>query len=123
MSGNDCGFGCSTLGQSSQLLYGRALALKDNNPDAVAAVVVGGDPGVAGGVNFCGQPGTCCGGQDCDVFHATKLWEFVGLLNADTGTNGLAANLCAGPQTVPGSVSAAFTDNIDIACQEFEPPR
>lgn len=121
INGNSCGLGCNTVGQPVANLYQSLVTLKNNEPKGVATVVVGGDPAVQGGSNFCGQPGTCCsGGIDCQVFHADRLWSFAA---AQTGTNGYTANLCAGPQTVPNAVQAAFADNIDLACQGFDPPQ
>lgn len=118
VNGNDCGLGCSTVGQPVNTLHGALLGLKGNDPKALATVVIAGDPNVAGGVNFCGQPGTCCAGGDCTVFHADRLWAFAGLM---TGSNGYAANLCGGAQNVPNAVSTALNDNIDLACQQYVP--
>ncbi|NUP08791.1 MAG: VWA domain-containing protein [Polyangiaceae bacterium] len=120
-NGNDCGIGCPvTPPYTPNAMYETFVALKGGEPKGVAAIVVAGDPNVAGGTNFCGQPGTCCsGGIDCLVFHADRLWAFAGMQN---GANGYTANLCAGAQTVPTAVETAFTSNIDLACEEFEPP-
>ncbi len=121
VNGNSCGLGCTVTGAPVQTLYNDLLALKGNEPKALAAVVIAGDPTISGGVNFCNQPGTCgCNGLDCSVFHATRLWDFA---NLQTGQNGSTSNLCGGPQTVPNSVKAAFDGNIDLACQGFEPPQ
>ena len=60
-----------------------------------------------------------CGGGDCLVFHADRLWSFA---NMQAGSNGYTANLCGGAAVVPQSVKDAFEQNIDLACQEFEPP-
>ena len=92
--------------------------MKGNEPKALATVVVAGDPNIDGGLNFCNQPGTCCAGGDCIVFHADRLWSFAGLM---TGSNGYAANLCGGAQNVPNAVSDALNNNIDLACQQFVP--
>lgn len=121
MNGNQCGLGCTTVGQPVANLYQSLVALKGNNPKGVATVIIAGDPNIAGGTNFCGQPGTCCsGGVDCQVFHADRLWQFAA---AQDGTNGYTANLCTGPQSVPNAVQTAFADNIDLACQGFDPPQ
>lgn len=112
VAGNSCGLGCSVTGQPVQTLYDTLLGLKGNDPKAIATIVVGGDPNIAGGVNFCNQPGTCCsGGIDCQVFHATRLWDFAEMQD---GMNGYTQNLCGGPQNVPNAVQAAFDENIDL---------
>jgi hypothetical protein len=83
--------------------------------DGLAAIVIAGDPNIDGGMNFCNQPGTCCGGFDCQVFHADRLWQFAGML----GMNGYTANLCN--TSAPDAVEAALTDSIDLACMTFDP--
>ena len=104
-------------------LLATLVAAKGGDPTGVAAVVVAGDPNLAGGFNFCNQPGSCgCvevipGLYDCDIFHATRLYDFTGML----GSNGYAGDLCAGPMSVPSSVETALTTSIDIACQNYEP--
>jgi len=118
-NGNDCGIGCTTVGAPVNTIYDGLVGLKGGDPKGVAAIVVAGDPNVDDGVNFCGQPGTCCSGVDCLVFHADRLWAFAGM---QVGSNGHAANLCGGAQTVPTAVQTALGDNIDLACQEFGPP-
>ncbi len=123
-NGNTCGFGCTVTGPTPDQVNASLVALKGNDPKGVAAIVVAGDPNIAGGNNFCDQPATCgcmdVGGLvDCDVYHATKLWQFAGL---QTGQNGFTENLCGGPQTVPDAVQTALGSNIDLACQQFEPP-
>ena len=35
--------------------------------------------------------------------------------------NGYTADICLGAGSVPTAIQAALTDNIDLACQEFEP--
>ena len=93
--------------------------VKQGEADGVAAIVIAGDPSVNAGMNFCGQPGSCgCNGIDCGVFHADRLYEFIATL----GTNGYAADLCAGAQAVPTAVETALTASIDLACEQFEPP-
>ncbi|MBZ5715189.1 hypothetical protein [Nannocystis pusilla] len=121
VGGNNCGIGCGTPPTPVAELTQRLVDdVKLGEADGVAAIVIAGDPDVAAGVNFCGQPGSCgCNGLDCGVFHADRLWEFVGML----GTNGHAADLCAGAQAVPSAVETALTSSIDLACEQFEPPQ
>lgn len=118
--GNDCGIGCATKPMPVDSLTQRLIAnVKQGEADGVAAIVIAGDPGVAAGQNFCGQPGSCgCGGLDCAVFHADRLYQFVAML----GQNGHAADLCVGANAVPDAVETALTENIDLACEQFEPP-
>jgi len=121
ISGNSCNLGCSTPPTNLSTVHSQLLGLKANNDKALAAIVVAGDPSVSAGVNFRGQPGSCgCNQIDCDVFHATRLYQFAGML---AGSNGMTANLCNGPTTIPEAVKSAFASNIDLACKEFEPPK
>jgi hypothetical protein len=121
ISGNSCNLGCSTPPTNLSTIHSQLLGLKANNDKALAAIVVAGDPSVSAGVNFCGQPGSCgCGQFDCSVFHATRLYQFAGML---AGSNGMTANLCNGPTTIPEAVKSAFASNIDLACKDFEPPK
>ena len=76
--------------------------------------MIAGDPLVNGGVNFCGQPQSCA----APAFHAERLYEFAML---QAGMNGYAADICDGASAVPDAVQAALADNIDLACQEFQP--
>lgn len=123
VGGNACGLGCTTPPPPLPDLLATLVAAKGGDPTGVAAVVVAGDPNLAGGFNFCNQPGSCgCvevipGLYDCDIFHATRLYDFTGML----GSNGYAGDLCAGPMSVPTSVETALTTSIDIACQNYEP--
>lgn len=119
--GNNCGIGCATAPTPVLDLHNRLVAnVKQGETDGVAAIVVAGDPEVDAGVNFCGQPGSCgCDGLDCGVFHADRLYQFIDLL----GASGRAADLCAGPQSLPSAVQTALTEDIDIACEQFEPPQ
>ncbi|MBI4952789.1 MAG: hypothetical protein HY908_12210 [Myxococcales bacterium] len=120
LNGNSCGIGCTTPPPPLNTLYDALLALKGNDPKGLATVVVAGDPNVANGVNFCGQPGSCgCNGLDCGVFHADRLFSFAGML---TGSNGYFGNLCSGAASVPTDVQAAFANNINLACQTYIPP-
>lgn len=121
IGGNFCGLGCATKPKPVAELYQRLVdKVKQGKADGVAAIVIAGDPNVNGGMNFCGQPGSCgCNGLECGVFHATRLWQFAALL----GANGYAADLCAGAQAVPAAVEAALTESVDLACEQFEPPQ
>jgi hypothetical protein len=122
--GNTCGIGCTTPPPPLMDLYDALVAVKDGLPEGLAAIVVAGDPGVTDGFNFCTQPGSCgCveiipGFADCEIFHATRLYDFTELL----GVNGYAADLCAGAASVPTAVETALTESIEIACQSYEPP-
>jgi hypothetical protein len=121
--GNTCGVGCATPPPALGDLVDALVAVKGGTPEGVAAIVVAGDPAVADGLNFCGQPGSCgCveiipGFSDCEVFHATRLYQFTDML----GANGYSADLCAGPASVPTAVETALTDSIELACQNYEP--
>ncbi|MCA9708149.1 MAG: hypothetical protein KDK70_20015 [Myxococcales bacterium] len=116
--GNACGIGCGTPPSVLTDLYDALVALKGGAPEGLGAIVVAGDPTINGGMNICGQPGSCgCAGFDCAIFHADRLYDFAGML----GTNGYAANLCAGPASVPTAVETALTTSIEIACSNYEP--
>lgn len=116
--GNTCGIGCATPPPALGGLYDALVAAKNDAPEGVATIVVAGDPNVAAGFNFCSQPGSCgCNGFDCAIFHGTRLYEFADLL----GANGYAADLCAGPMSVPTAVETALTESIEIACQNYGP--
>jgi hypothetical protein len=121
--GNTCGIGCATPPPPLADLYDQLVAVKGGLPEGVAAIVVAGDPAVTDGFNFCNQPGSCgCaavipGFVDCEIFHATRLYDFTDML----GANGHAADLCAGADSVPTAVETALTDSIDLACQTYEP--
>jgi hypothetical protein len=118
--GNQCGLGCATKPTDLAVLHQKLLAVKDGEPDGLAAVVVAGDPGVNGGMNFCGQPGSCgCDQLDCAAFHADRLYQFTDLL----GQNGVAADICGGANAVPSAVDEALNTKIDLACMVFEPPQ
>jgi hypothetical protein len=119
VNGNTCGLGCTTVGAPVNTIHSALLALKGNDPKALATIVISGDPSTIVGQNFCGQPGVCgCSGLDCAVFPSDRLWAFAGLMS---GSNGYAANLCAGASTVPTAVSDALNNNIDLACQQYVP--
>jgi hypothetical protein len=117
IGGHTCGqVGCATPGQPVATLQNTLVTLKDGDPAGLAAIVIAGDPMANGGVNLCGQPQSC--GAPTSAFHAERLYEFAGL---QEGMNGFTADICAGAAAVPQAVEAALTDNIDLACQEFEP--
>jgi hypothetical protein len=80
----------------------------------LATIVIAGDPTVNGMTNGCGQPQSC----GDTAYHADRLYEFAGL---QEGMNGFTADICDGAAAVPLAVQTALTDNIDLACQEFEP--
>ena len=117
--GNSCGLGCATPPTPLPTLLQKLLAVKMDQPDNVAAIVVAGDPAVDGGMNFCNQPGSCCGMFDCDAYHATRLYDFVQML----GNNSTAADICGGANAVPMAVKDAFENKIDLACMDFDPPQ
>ena len=116
IGGNDCGLGCNVAGQPVQVLQDTLVALKGGDPAGVAAIVIAGDPTVNGGVNFCNQPQSC--GAPVQSFHAERLYEFADIQD---GLNGFTGDICDGPPAVPDAVQSALADNIDLACQEFEP--
>jgi hypothetical protein len=118
LGNNTCGVACQYPSSPVQTLYDTLVGLKGGDPAAVSAIVVAGDPSVNAGQNFCGQPGSCACGLDCLALHADRLYEFASL---QVGSNGYAADICDGADTVPQAVEAALSDNIDLACQEFEP--
>jgi hypothetical protein len=117
MGGNSCGIGCGTPGAPVADLYSNFLTLKGDDPAAVSAIVVAGDPTADGGVNFCGQPQSC--GPPVSSFHATRLYDFASLQYED---NGVTANLCDGSANVPTHIEDALLNDIDLACQGFIPP-
>jgi hypothetical protein len=117
-----CNMLCAQSGQPVMTIYDNLLALKGGDVNALSTIVVAGNPDVTAGMNFCGQPASCCGnlpfGECGQAHHADRLWEFAALM---TGTNGYTADICAGAQAVPSSVEDALGDEIDLACQVFEP--
>lgn len=116
LGGNSCGLGCADAGQPVQTLYDTLVALKDGDPAGVATIVIAGDPASNAGPNICNQPQSCV--APTNAFHADRLYEFASL---HAGNNGFTANVCEGADTVPDAVQTALGDNIDLACQEFEP--
>lgn len=118
LGGNTCGLGCTTPPPDLATMLATLVTLKNEQMEGVAAIVVAGDPNVNAGVNFCDQPGSCgCNGLDCGVFHATRLYDFAGML----GSNGVAADICGGPMSVPTAVDTALNSQIDLACMMFDP--
>lgn len=117
VGGNSCGLGCATPPSDLGALRGLLVdTVKAGQEDGVAVITVAGDPTSAGGLNFCNQPGSCgCGEFDCDVFHATRLYEFAEML----GDQGITADLCGA--NIPMVVETVLTDSIDQICQDFEP--
>lgn len=112
-NGNTCGIGCDVAGQPVSVLYDTLVALKADDPAGVSTIVIAGDPSSNAGVNFCNQPQSCA-----SSFHADRLYDFAAL---HAGTNGFAADVCAGASAVPDAVQTALDNNIDLACQDFEP--
>ena len=124
----DAGFGsfvpdgCMESPADLATLRTRLLDLKGGDPEGVAVIALGGDPASDAGQNFCSQPGSCgCaldplfGLTDCEVFHATRIEQFV----TDLGDNGVFADLCTA--NVPQTVRGAIEDRVDQICQDFDP--
>lgn len=119
--GGPCnGFLCTEPVQPVGDVYDALITLKGGDPQAVATIVVAGDPAVQEGINACGQPATCCGGGlECgQAHHASRLYEFAGM---QAGMNGFTGNICDGAGQIPLIIQDALTNNIDLACQTFEP--
>ncbi|KIG18098.1 hypothetical protein DB30_01985 [Enhygromyxa salina] len=119
VNGHSCGDffeGCNVAGQPVPTLYDTLVALKGGDPAGVSAIVIAGDPTVNAGINACSQPLSC--GGAVEAYHADRLYEFADI---QAGTNGFAAEICDGPMAVPDAVNTALHDNIDLACQEFQP--
>jgi hypothetical protein len=114
---------CSTPPTPVATLHTSLLTLKGNEPSRLATIVTAGDPNVFAGNNACQAPASCCQPSmtgDCDAaFQADRLWEFAGLL----GSNGVASNICNGVNMLASVVQDAFANQIDLACQQFEPPK
>lgn len=124
----DAGFGefvpegCMQTPADLMTLRTQLLDLKGGDPESVAVIAIGGDPATDAGQNFCSQPGSCgCAINplfnltDCEVFHATRIEQFV----TDLGDNGVFADLCSA--NVPQTVRMAIEDRVDQICQDFEP--
>jgi len=114
-------FLCTESSQPVQMIYDQLVTLKGGAPEAVATIVVAGDPGIQEGSNSCGQPATCCGvglGECAGAHHAPRLWEFASL---QAGANGFMGNICEGAAQVPLLIQDALENNIDLACQTYEP--
>lgn len=116
------GFLCTETPQPIQALYDNLVTLKGGDPAGVAAIVVAGDPTVTEGMNTCGQPASCCGmglGECAQAHHATRLYEFAAMLE---GTNGYTGDICNGAAMIPVLIQDALGNDIDLACQTYEPP-
>lgn len=112
---------CPVVPQPVDTLYNQLVTLKGGAAEGVAAIVVAGDPDVTEGMNFCGQPASCCGvgGGECgQAHHAPRLYEFAGM---QVGMNGYSGDICDGAAQVPLLIQDALTNNIDLACQTYEP--
>lgn len=116
-SGNSCGLGCAQSGQAVATLYNTLLTLKADEPKAIATIVIAGDPSSSTPDPLCGQPQAC----GSNAFIATRLYDFANTVGAEGF--GVTANICAGAAAVPGAVQAAFDTEIDLACQQLEPPK
>lgn len=115
------GFLCTQDPQPVQTLYDQLVTLKGGVPEALATIVVAGDPNIMEGLNTCGQPATCCGvglGECAQAHHAPRLWEFAAM---QAGSNGFTGNICEGADQIPVLIQEALTNNIDLACQTYEP--
>ena len=120
--GGPCDFFlCTQSGADPDTIQTNLVALKGGDELGVSAIVVAGDPMAHEGDNTCGQPASCCGvglGECAEAHQAPKLYEFAGL---QAGMNGYTADICAGDDQVPVAVREALENNIDLACQTFEP--
>jgi len=115
------GFLCTQTPAVVSEMYDTLVGLKGGEPEALATIVVAGDPGIQAGANTCGQPATCCGvglGECAGAHHAPRLYEFADL---QAGPNGVALNICDGAAQIPDAIEAALNGDIDLACQTFEP--
>jgi hypothetical protein len=115
------GFLCTEMPQPVPNIYDSLVTLKGGVPEALATIVVAGDPDVTEGLNTCGQPASCCGvglGECAEAHHAPRLYEFAGM---QTGMNGFTGDICNGAAQIPVLIQDALTNNIDLACQTFEP--
>jgi hypothetical protein len=114
--------GCMETPTDLATLKTQLLDLKGGDQNAVAVIGIAGDPNTNAGQNFCAQPGSCgcaidqlLGLTDCEVFHATRIEQFIG----DLGANGVFADLCSA--NVPQTVRGAIEDRVDQICQTYEP--
>jgi hypothetical protein len=115
------GFLCTQSFQPVETIYNQLVTLKGGVPEALATIVVAGDPNVTEGLNTCGQPASCCGvglGECAQAHHAPRLWEFAAM---QVGSNGFTANICNGAQQIPLLIQEALANDIDLACQTYEP--
>lgn len=120
--GGPCdGFLCMETSQPVPQIYDQLVTLKGGDPEGLATIVVAGDPNVTEGTNTCGQPASCCGvglGECAQAHHAPRLWEFAAL---QVGSNGYTGDICEGAAQVPLLIQDALDNNIDLACQTYEP--
>jgi hypothetical protein len=120
--GGPCnGFLCTEPVQPVADIYDSLVTLKGGDPAGLAAIVVAGDPAVMEGLNTCQQPASCCGvglGECAEAHHAPRLWEFASM---QAGSNGFTGNICEGAGQIPVLIQDALTNNIDLACQTYEP--
>ncbi|MEM6994504.1 MAG: hypothetical protein AAF721_28570 [Myxococcota bacterium] len=115
------GFLCTQTPNDIMTMHDSLVAMKGGDPEALAAIVVAGDPDVQQGSNTCGQPATCCGvglGECAQAHHAPRLWDFASM---QVENNGVTLNICDGEAQIPAAIEEALGTNIDLACQEFEP--
>jgi len=110
LGANTCGVGCTTTPRSVAALTTALNDVKGGDTNLIAAIIAAGDPGVSGGANLCGQPGSCCGGGECSVLHATRLFEFTNLL----GTRAHAGNLC--DARAAATLGAAVSSTLAPTC-------
>ncbi len=116
--GNTCGMGCPTPPSPLEEIYERLVDVKGGNASGIAALVIAGDPSKDGGTDACGRPGSCgCDTFDCDVFHATRLYEFAGLL----ASHGGQYDICEGASSITGALKNGLMDVVGAACMEFDP--
>jgi hypothetical protein len=114
-TGNSCGIGCTTSAPSLSSIRTELLALKGNDADRIATIVVAGDPSLQGGMDFCDRPGSCgCSGTDCSVFHADRLEGWLGLFGSNAGE---FADICSGASNVPVAVRTAIESKVDGVCR------
>ena len=121
--GGPCdGFLCTQPVTPVEDLYDALVVLKNGEPEALAGIVVAGDPMVMEGSNLCGQPASCCGppgGLECgQAMHAPRLYDFASM---QVGSNGVTLDICEGAGELPGLLEDALGGDIDLACQAYEP--
>jgi type IV secretory pathway VirB2 component (pilin) len=115
--------GCMQTPTGLDVLESRLVDdVKGGVAESVAVIAIAGDPEADAGVNFCDQPGSCgcapdpiLGVNDCAVFHATRIGQFVD----DLGENGVFDDLCTG--NVPDTVRTVIESRVDQICMDYEP--